>query len=129
MHANAHVVGVRLSARVVDVLQRDRRRAPVELLLYRWRLRLRQLVELLVDRRGRVRHEEQGGRAGKRASEADATNESATSLRSSLAARAYRLRFFPKCGRQKRLPQKILLLRLAAAGYGGAGFQLLHEFL
>ena len=37
---------------------------------------------------------------------------------------------FPKCGRQKRLEQKILLLLLlAAAGYGGAGFQLVHKFL
>ena len=68
-------------------------------------------------------------RASKRASEADATNESATSLRSSLAAQAYRLRFFPKCGRQKRLEQKILPSRLAAAGYGGAGFQLVRKFL
>ena len=40
-----------------------------------------------------------------------------------------KLRFLTKCGRQKRLERKILLLLLAAAGYGGAGFQLVHKFL
>ena len=70
--------------------------------------------------RERVRRGERKGSQAGSASSGVAASERVR------AARAYRLRFFPKCGRQKRLEQKILLL--GAASYGGAGFQLLHKF-